>query len=149
MGAHINADGLFQSDKYPMCPPGKVPLSIKDVTAQDLLWEYAQRRRAVDAEFAADLEACLIAAGYTARVPKYVISHPSDRLLAHDPSIGEVWSEGTDPILFDTAKAARDRIEVRSKEFPNGDWPMAAVALYKPGIPRVYPSWTVLADDKD
>lgn len=64
MGAHINADGLFQSDKYPTCPPGKVPLSVKDPTAQNLLWEYAQRRRAVDAEFSADLEAALIAAGY-------------------------------------------------------------------------------------
>jgi hypothetical protein len=39
-------------------------LSVKDPTAQDLLWEYAQRRRAVDAEFADDLEAALLAAGY-------------------------------------------------------------------------------------
>ena len=52
-------DGEFQSDKYPTCPRGKVPLSTKDVTAQDLLWEYAQRRRAVDAEFADDLETAL------------------------------------------------------------------------------------------
>ena len=51
---HINADGQFQSDKYPTCPPGKVPLSVKDPTAQDLLWQYAQRRRSVDAEFADD-----------------------------------------------------------------------------------------------
>ncbi len=57
-------DGEFQSDKYPTCPRGKVPLSVKDPTAQDLLWTYAQRRRAVDAEFADDLEACLRAAGY-------------------------------------------------------------------------------------
>lgn len=64
MGAHINADGQFQSDKYPTCPPGKVPLSVKDKTAQDLLWEYAQRRRAVDAEFSYDLEAALKAQGY-------------------------------------------------------------------------------------
>jgi len=47
MGAHI-IDGEFQSDKYPTTPRGKVPLSVKDPTAQDLLWEYAQRRRAVD-----------------------------------------------------------------------------------------------------
>lgn len=60
---HI-VDGEFQSDKYPTCPRGKVPLSVKDPTAQDLLWEYAQRRRAVDAEFAADLETCLVAAGH-------------------------------------------------------------------------------------
>lgn len=39
-------DGEFQSDKYPTTPRGKVPLSCRDVTAQDLLWTYAQRRRA-------------------------------------------------------------------------------------------------------
>ena len=55
----------FQSDKYPSTPRGKVPLSVKDPTAQDLLWEYAQRRRAVDAEFADDLEFALRQAGYT------------------------------------------------------------------------------------
>lgn len=65
MGAHINADGLFQSDKYPTCPAGKVPLSVKDKTAQDLLWAYAQRRRKVDAEFSDDLELALESAGYT------------------------------------------------------------------------------------
>jgi hypothetical protein len=61
---HI-VDGEFQSDKYPTTPRGKVPLSVKDPTAQDLLWQYAQRRRSVDAEFADDLETCLRAAGYT------------------------------------------------------------------------------------
>ena len=40
MGAHL-VDGEFQSDKYPTTPRGKVPLSVKDTTAQDLLWEYA------------------------------------------------------------------------------------------------------------
>lgn len=64
MGSHINEQGEFQSDKYPSCPPGKVPLSVKDPTAQDLLWEYAQRRRVVDSEFSDDLEAALKAAGY-------------------------------------------------------------------------------------
>ena len=64
MGSHINKDGQFQSDKYPTCPPGKVPLSVKDPTAQDLLWEYAQRRRSVDAEFSEDLESALRAAGF-------------------------------------------------------------------------------------
>jgi hypothetical protein len=56
--------GEFQSDKYPGCPRGKVPLSCNDKSAQDLLWEYAQRRRAVDADFAADLETALNLAGY-------------------------------------------------------------------------------------
>jgi hypothetical protein len=64
MGSHI-VNGQFQSDKYPTCPPGKVPLSVKDTTAQDLLWEYAQRRRVVDAEFADDLETALRSAGYS------------------------------------------------------------------------------------
>lgn len=63
MGAHI-IDGEFQSDKYPTTPRGKVPLSVKDPTAQDLLWTYAQRRRSVDAEFSDDLEAALLAAGH-------------------------------------------------------------------------------------
>lgn len=71
MGSHINEDGKFQSDKYPTCPAGKVPLSVKDPTAQDLLWEYAQRRRVVDAEFADDLEFALIDAGYVAPGPKH------------------------------------------------------------------------------
>lgn len=63
MGAHL-IDGEFQSDKYPTTPRGKVPLSVKDPTAQDLLWEYAQRRRTVDDEFSDDLEAALRAQGY-------------------------------------------------------------------------------------
>lgn len=57
-------NGEFQSDKYPTTPRGKVPLSTKDPMAQDLLWEYAQRRRLIDAEFADDLEAALRAKGY-------------------------------------------------------------------------------------
>lgn len=57
-GEHI-IDGEFQSDKYPTCPRGKVPLSTRDGGAQDLLWIYAQRRRKIDAQFSDDLEACL------------------------------------------------------------------------------------------
>jgi len=72
MGSHI-VGGEFQSDKYPTCPRGKVPLSTKDPTAQDLLWEYAQRRRPIDAEFADDLEQTLLSSGYrpTPRKPVY------------------------------------------------------------------------------
>lgn len=91
MGSHI-VDGEFQSDKYPTCPRGKVPLSVKDPTAQDLLWEYAQRRRAVDAEFSADLETSLIAAGYLVVVCAWCgkghaaicqASHQGTRCAAH------------------------------------------------------------------
>ena len=77
MGAHL-IDGEFQSDKYPTTPRGKVPLSVKDKTAQDLLWEYAQRRREVDAEFSDDLEIALHNAGY-------VPSNPLDRLIGWYP----------------------------------------------------------------
>jgi hypothetical protein len=68
MGVHL-IGGEFQSDKYPTTPRGKVPLSVKDPAAQDLLWTYAQRRRSVDAEFSADLETALLAAGYVPPVP--------------------------------------------------------------------------------
>jgi hypothetical protein len=63
VGAHIDTNGKFQSVKYPMCPAGKVPLSVNDVSAQDLLWEYAQRRRSIDSEFSDDLEHALLAVG--------------------------------------------------------------------------------------
>jgi hypothetical protein len=64
MGSHVNKGGLFQSDKYPTCPAGKFPMSTHDPMAQDLIWAYAQRRRAVDSELTEDLEACLRMAGF-------------------------------------------------------------------------------------
>lgn len=85
MGAHITNEGQFQSDKYPTCPAGKVPLSVKDPAAQDLLWEYAQRHRPVDAEFSEDLETALRRTGYEGA------SHTTESLvqrivdLAHRP----------------------------------------------------------------
>ena len=63
MGEHL-IDGQFQSDKYPTTPRGFVPLSIKDKSAQDLLWEYAKRRYKKDKEFSADLFTALRFAGY-------------------------------------------------------------------------------------
>lgn len=48
MGSHI-VNGKFKSDKFPECPAGLVPLSTSDPMAQDLLWEYAERRRTKDA----------------------------------------------------------------------------------------------------
>lgn len=78
--SHI-IDGEFQSDKYPTTPRGKVPLSVKDPTAQDLLWEYAQRRRSVDAEFSDDLETALVAAGYLPIVGPEPIRDFAQRLI--------------------------------------------------------------------
>jgi hypothetical protein len=65
MGTHL-IDGEFQSDKYPSCPRGKVPLSTKDPAAQDLIWEYAQRHRQLDDELSADLEEALRLKGFAA-----------------------------------------------------------------------------------
>lgn len=63
MGVHI-IDGEFQSDKYPDCPRGLVPFKVKDRMAQDLLWEYANRRGLIDIGFAQDLQQLLRNAGY-------------------------------------------------------------------------------------
>lgn len=65
---HLTASGTFQSDRYPGCPAGKVPLSVRDPLAQDLLWEYARRHEAArkhgDSEFPGDLREALLNAGY-------------------------------------------------------------------------------------
>jgi hypothetical protein len=87
MGAHI-VGGQFQSDKYPTCPPGKVPLSVKDKTAQDLLWEYSHRRRSVDPEFSDDLQTALLAAGYKPPTNESVLATAVRAVLKE-------WDEGT------------------------------------------------------
>lgn len=55
MGEHL-IDGEFQSDKYPWCERGFVPLKLTDPMAQSYLWWYAETRRSVDNEFADDLQ---------------------------------------------------------------------------------------------
>jgi hypothetical protein len=62
MGAHINADGEFQSDKYPTCPAGKFPISLEDPKGQDLVWRYASRTD--DTELGRDLQKCLMDKGF-------------------------------------------------------------------------------------
>jgi len=102
MGAHL-IDGEFQSDKYPTTPRGKVPLSVKDPTAQDLLWEYAQRRRAVDAEFADDLEAALRTASYSP-TPGTASSHPNHLGDGSDPRLiaaATAWHRICEHVLGD------------------------------------------------
>lgn len=96
MGAHL-IDNEFQSDKYPSTPRGKVPLSVKDTTAQDLLWAYAQRRRAVDAEFADDLEAALLSAGYNGGVR---------------PAAEPAAPDGQPALLYGAVRHALDRVQL-------------------------------------
>lgn len=64
MGAHIDKDGKFQSDKYPTCPADKVPLSVNDPVAQPKLWDYADEHRVIDHEFSEDLQRRLLQVGY-------------------------------------------------------------------------------------
>ncbi len=54
MGHHL-VDGEFQSDKYPWCKRGFVPLKLTDPDARAVLKEYALRREKVDSEFSSDL----------------------------------------------------------------------------------------------
>jgi hypothetical protein len=71
---------------------------------------------------------------------KWGIMHPSDRHLGRNFDGKEVWG-GEGPILFDTAKEARAHVAMRSKEFPNSDWPQARVLRCRPGRPRTYAQW--------
>ena len=84
MGAHLKlVDGVetFQSDKYPSTPPGKIPLSVKDRDAQDLLWEYARRHRSIDAEFSDDLEVALKNAGFDPKNVSWVSTPRGDSMI--------------------------------------------------------------------
>lgn len=95
MGEHL-IDGEFQSDKYPTTPRGLVPLKCSDPLAQDLLWVYAQRRRAIDPEFSDDLEAALAAKSFfhDAREPA-LMSHYRVTLYARFAWMGKEWSAWT------------------------------------------------------
>ena len=105
MGEHL-IDSEFQSDKYPECPPGKVPLSTEDPDAQPLLWIYAQRRRCIDPEFSVDLEEALRLKGYvhdidwttkTPTEPGLYLSYLIDRRAVNGPVV-PVWSK--QPIYY-------------------------------------------------
>ena len=54
MGEHI-VNGEFQSDKYPWCKPGFVPLKLSDSSCWPMLLDYAEVRKDIDPEFSDDL----------------------------------------------------------------------------------------------
>ncbi len=56
---HLTVTGKFQSDKYEWCPAGFVPLKVGDPMCQDLLHNYAERRRVIDPAFSDDLAEAL------------------------------------------------------------------------------------------
>lgn len=103
MSSHL-IDGEFQSDKYPTTPRGKVPLSVKDPMAQDLLWMYAQRRRAVDAEFSEDLETALRSAGYA---PQTIVDIGPTPGAMHwiDPGMDRPWCGAADGFATDDPRS--------------------------------------------
>lgn len=72
---------------------------------------------------------------------KYGILHPSDRPLGLGHDGTEMWGADDHLVLFDTISEALAHIKERSRQFPNGDWPQARVAMYTPGVDRVYPRW--------
>lgn len=112
-GDHINgATGRFESDKYPWCEPGFVPFKITDKMAQDLLWQYADRRRSIDPDFADDLQHCLRNEGFLPAVQRprgwtsqrpcgagyYLCARPGvvrlERVFVHDDVLCMHWDVG-------------------------------------------------------
>ena len=52
---HLTISGAFQSDKYPWCHAGFLPIKISDSMAYDFLKYYALNRKDIDPEFCRDL----------------------------------------------------------------------------------------------
>lgn len=104
MGAHIDEQGRFQSDKYEWCLPDFVPLKVTDASAWPMLWAYAQVRRAVDAAFADDLEARLRAVGYVPPASAEQVQHPAH--YQQHPSGVECWSL-VEQLTFNTGNAIK------------------------------------------
>jgi hypothetical protein len=75
--AHLTISGKFQSDKYPWCPAGFLPLKLTDAKARDLLIIYANRRGLEDGEFGGDLLAALGVA-FTNEASDYEVRRLSD-----------------------------------------------------------------------
>lgn len=63
MGAHL-INGEFQSDKYPWCKHGFVPLKLTDPMARSVLAQYAALRHTIDPEFSDDLMVALKKKGW-------------------------------------------------------------------------------------
>lgn len=115
MGDHL-VNGRFKSDKYPTTPAGKVPLSTADPMAQDLLWEYAQRRRSVDEEFSSDLETALRTDGFVDQQEGNT-TMPTDArktlvdMLVKYGEISEEAEEVVDAVLFEAYQKAEAAID--------------------------------------
>lgn len=111
MGEHL-IDGEFQSDKYPTCPRGKLPLSLKDPMAQDLIWEYAQRRRPVDPEFSADVIEGLRLKGYLGPGVQAAVPAADSSIDPIVEAIEEFIEEKTTSSHIHDVNGARERLRV-------------------------------------
>lgn len=83
MGEHI-VNGEFQSDKYPWCKPGFVPMKFTDPMSHAGLWEYARVRESEDKEFSEDLRECLLKHGYNPEDDPIHISHQQAKETEHE-----------------------------------------------------------------
>lgn len=104
MGDHLISEE-FQSDKYPDTPRGFVPLKLTDPMAQDLLWEYARRRRKVDTEFSDDLEEALRLKGFKGmEADKGDFRQTKENTQTCGPLFREVYEEAlkdsNDPLIL-------------------------------------------------
>lgn len=67
---HLTVTNEFQSDKYPWCPAGFVPLKLTDPMARGPLRDYAYARKSTDFEFSRDLHEALDCAARDHDKPK-------------------------------------------------------------------------------
>lgn len=104
--------GDFQSDKYPWSHPGFVPLKTSDAMAQDLLAEYARRRRVVDPEFSDGLEAALRGHGFncTGKRSWFYLRARAEGALLGARTIFEVYGGSTSAldVVIDELRLARE-----------------------------------------
>lgn len=108
-------DGDFKSDKYPTTPRGKVPLSTKDPMAQDLLWQYAKRRRVVDADFADALVEALRLKGYVGDGEAPLTDDRREEIRDRDKELRDAIAairKAMEPFVVaaDAVEAMRDRL---------------------------------------
>lgn len=118
-------------------------MTKEEVAALERLEHEVRRYRQGDGSPRAVDDALTSLDAIRSSVLKFGIVGPSERPLGLNYADAETWGAEERPVLFETAAQAQARIDDRSKQYPNGDWPNARVAEYTPGV-RIYPKWRVL-----
>lgn len=151
MGAHL-IDGEFQSDKYPTCPRGKLPLSFKDPMAQDLIHKYGQRRRPIDNEFSDDVESALLIAGYNPQTnpePETLwcchVRGPDDVYAAPDFKTALEWADSINALNWRRHQPVSYE-DCLLKALP-APWPWSAEA-HAENLPKSIADFAMPADER-